>query len=100
MENLFNLTIGYEDYLKMRHKQDPMIRSERASVIKELVDGINRTRPLTYEKDGKIKTVGKITPRAVAIKVGHLKMADLYYLLSICKNAQDFGKCFFGSLKV
>lgn len=96
-----NFRCGIADYLEMKKKQSPMIASERASLINDFVLGINRTRPITYEKDGKTITKGKITPKAVAVKVGHLKhLSDLYYLKSICEKAPDFAKCFFGSLKV
>ena len=68
-------------------------QSERADIIRQLVEGINRERIGTQWKP--------VQPRVVAIKVGHLKTnADLYYLLSICKNAKSFGACFFGSIKV
>jgi hypothetical protein len=95
------LKINIADFLEMKKRQAPLVASERADLIKSFVDGINRTRPLTYEKDGKSITVGKISAKAVAVKVGHIKsLADLYYLKSICDKAHDYSKCFFGSLKV
>lgn len=68
------------------------IRSERAEIIKQFVDGINIERINTKYKP--------VTPRAVAIKLGHIKdKRDLYYFLKKCQNADSFGKCFFGCLK-
>ena len=86
MENLF------QNALSRYEKPGKAPNSERADIIGQFVDGINRERKNTKWSP--------ITPRAVAIKVGHLKTnADLYYLLSICKQAKSFGACFFGSLK-
>ncbi len=95
------LRCGIEDYLKMRQQNATLIKSERAELIQAFTDGINRTRPITYEKNGKNITKGKITPKEVAFKVGHIKnIGDLYYLKSICEKGNDYAKVFFGSLKV
>jgi hypothetical protein len=81
------------------------ITNERQAVIKEFVDEINKERPVKYkDKNGKIKTLPKVTPRAVAIKLGHIKdLQELYYFLSNCRDYRSrngsFSKCFFGSLK-
>lgn len=72
------------------------VNSERASIIKEFVDTINLGRPCTYEVNGKKKTLQKVTPRAIAVRVGYLKKnSDLYFLLSICKQSKNFTKTFF-----
>jgi len=69
------------------------INSERASVIDEFVQAINQDREGTKYQP--------IKPRAIAIKVAHLKLPDLYYFLSKCKDYKgSFSKCFFGSLKI
>ena len=87
--------------LSLNLPQPTTIKSERADIINEFVKGINKGRPCTYkDKDGKLKTVGLITPRAVAVKVGHLKdLGTLYYLLSVCKSSDNFSKKFFWELK-
>ncbi len=40
----------------------------------------------------------------IAIKIAHLSLSDLYYFLSVCKDAKSrgrsFSKHFFGSIKV
>lgn len=70
--------------------------SERASIIKEFVDRINLGRPCTYEVNGKKKTLQKLSPRAIAVRVGYLKKnSDLYFLLSLCKQSTNFSKTFF-----
>lgn len=70
--------------------------SERACLIEEFVDRINVGRPCTYLVDGKKKTLQKVTPRAIAVRVGYLKKnSDLYFLLSLCKQSKNFTKTFF-----
>ena len=67
--------------------------SERAELIGKFVEGINRERVGTKW--------APVTPRLVAIKVGHLKTnGDLYFLLKQCEQGKSFGKVFFGALKV
>lgn len=41
----------------------------------------------------------KFRVQFIAMKLAHLKVPDLYYLQSICKQAKNFGSCFWGSLK-
>lgn len=41
-----------------------------------------------------------MTARGVAIKVGHLKRQDLVYLAKECDRKGEWGKIFFGSLKI
>lgn len=81
------------------------ITNERQAVIKEFVDEINKERPSKYkDSKGKLKVLDIIKPRAVAIKLGHIKdTKELYYFLSVCRDYKkrngSFSKCFFGSLK-
>ena len=90
----------FENYTLPENPTQNKCNSERASIIKEFVDRINLTRPCVYEVNGKKKKLEKITPRAVAVKVGHIKSnSDLYYFLSICKQGKSFSKTFFGSIK-
>lgn len=79
---------------EIKAKNSP--NSERASIIKDFVDRINLGRPCVYEVNGKVKTLQKVTPRAIAVRVGYLKKnSDLYYLLSLCKQSNNFTKTFF-----
>lgn len=79
--------------------------NKRALIIQQFVDEINKERPYTFtDKNGKKKKVGLITPRAVAIKLGHIKDEfTLTYFLSECRDAKNrngsFSKKFFGAIK-
>jgi len=70
--------------------------SERATVISIFVQEINKERTGTKFK--------QLSPKAIAIKLSHLKLQDLYTFLSLCrdyKNRQkSFSRYFFGALKV
>lgn len=80
--------------------------SERSFIISQFVDLINLERPCTYkDKNGKIKTSGKVTGKQIAIMLSHIKdNFTLHYFLSSCKDSKNrngsFSKCFYGSLKV
>ena len=77
-------------------RQQSKANSNRASIIEMFVTEINRERFKTK--------YGKIAPRVVAIKVGHIKGDDLYAFHRQCmdyKNVKgSYSKCFFGALKV
>lgn len=96
---------SFQDF-KVPEFKKPKITNERQSIIKEFVDEINKERPLKYkDKNGNIKTLQKVTAKAVAVKLGHLKdLKDLYYFLSVCRDYKNrngsFSKCFFGALKI
>lgn len=71
--------------------------NERQYILSQFLEEINKERMGTKWK--------KLTGRAVAMKLSHLKDNNtLYYFLSICKDAKNrngsFSKCFFGALKV
>ena len=72
------------------------IKSERADVIRQFVEEINRERTGTKYK--------QLSPKAIAIKLSHLDLGSLYTFLSLCKDYKNrqgaFGKYFFGALKV
>jgi hypothetical protein len=73
--------------------KESTIRDERPHLISQFVEGINRERVGTKYKP--------MTPRAVAIKLSHIKeKSDLYYFLKRCEEGDSFGKVFFGALKV
>lgn len=66
--------------------------SKRAALIEEFVARLNLERKGTKYKP--------VTGRQIAVKTAHLKLPDLYYFWSVCKEARNFSKCFWGSLKV
>lgn len=73
------------------------IKSERASIVSEFVQEINKERIGSKYKP--------VTGRMIAVKLSHLKdNGTLYYFLSVCRDYKNrggaFSKCFWGSLKV
>lgn len=69
------------------------IRSARSEIISNMVDRINVERVGTEWKP--------VTPRGIAVMVGHIK--DLYTLGAFykdCEKSGNFGKAFYGRLKV
>ena len=73
------------------------ITNERQDIIRQFVENINAERIGTKYKP--------LSPRAIAVKVGHLKdNQTLYYFLSQCntykKEKGSFSKCFFGALRI
>lgn len=73
------------------------VKSERAEIIQSFVEEINRERKDTTWKP--------VTGKGIAMKLSHLKNNfELYSFLSSCKDYKNrggqFGKCFFGSLKI
>lgn len=73
------------------------IKSERAWIISQFVEEINKERIGTSFKP--------LSGRVCAIKLSHLKdNHTLYYFLSTCRDYKNrkgsFSKCFFGSLKI
>lgn len=85
------------DTLKDFNLEKKEIKSERAEIISQFVDEINKEREGTKWQP--------VTGKGIAMKVSHIKeKSDLYYFLSVCKDYKNrggsFSKCFFGSLKV
>jgi hypothetical protein len=79
--------------------------NKRGFIIQQFVDEINKERPCTFMKNGKKVKLGLINPRAVAIKLSHIKSEfDLMFFLSECKDYKNrngsFSKRFFGSIRV
>lgn len=70
----------------------PKRTSERAEMVKYFVDKLNIRQASEHKKP--------YAPRFIAIKLSHLSMHDLHYLKSICEDAQNWYKTFWGSLKV
>lgn len=77
--------------------QKTQIRSERAYIVSQFLEEINKERLGTKYKP--------MTGRGVAMKISHLKdNGILYYFLSECKDYKNrngsFSKYFFGALKI
>lgn len=71
----------------------PKLRtSSRAEVIREIVDLINKERIGTKW--------GPMTGRGVAMKVYHLDLFTIGWLLQEGKKSRSFGEFFFSRLKV
>lgn len=70
--------------------------SERAELIGFFTDNLNAARVGTRWKP--------LSPAAVAAKVAHLSLADLYYFKSVCVDAErrgfGFSKAFWCELRV
>lgn len=87
-----------DDYLKL--KSSPRgnfapnrgITNERQLLIKEFYD---RLAPEYKKFKGKA-----LSPKIVAVKVGHVSTTELRDFLDRCKKAKNFGACFWGSLKL
>lgn len=73
------------------------INSERADIIRIFVEKINETRPCKYKDTrGNVKVLKKLSPKAVAVRVGYLKKnSDLYYLDSVCRKSNNYVKLWF-----
>lgn len=83
--------------LKLDKLNEIKIRSERAFVLSQFVEEINKERLATKWQP--------ITGRAVAMKLSHLKdNGTLYFFLSQCRDYKNrhgsFSKYFFGALKI
>ncbi len=79
------------NYKQRKLTENDKITNERQLVIKEFLERLNS------ERDGvKFK---KLSPAAVAVKLGHLNLQDLYFFLSVCKKAKSFGSTFWYLLK-
>lgn len=70
-------------------------RTERGDLITYFLEKINAARKGTKYKP--------FTARAMAVKLSHLKLQDLYYLKSVCEDAErdgfGFSKKFWYELK-
>lgn len=74
----------------------------RRDIVKQFVELLNKE----IEKENLArKYILNYKPRKlwnssfIAFKLSHLKVHDLYYFLSVCKQSQSFGRCFWGCLK-
>ena len=85
-----------QETIEKRQQIKTGANSERASLIEEFVNEINKERIRTKYK--------MLEPKVIAIKLAHVPTQDLYRFLSTCKDYkarnQSFNKCFFGALKI
>jgi hypothetical protein len=90
MNNITSLLPELDKIAKSR------ITNERQFIVSQFVEALNNERIGTKYKP--------LSPRAVAVKLGHLKdNHTLYYFLSQCNTYKrtkgSFSKCFWGALK-
>lgn len=74
-----------------KESEKDKITNERQSVIKQFVERLN------VDRDGVIHK--KLPPSAVAVKLSHLSLPDLYFLLKRAEQAKSFSAYFWWSLK-
>ena len=67
------------------------ITNERQLVLKDIIELLTNDRIN--------KKMKPLPAKFYAVKMAHLSVQDLYYLLSLCKQSDNFGKCWWGSLK-
>lgn len=67
------------------------ITNERQSVIKQFVERLNTERRGTKYPE--------LAPSAVAVKLSHLSLQDLYFLLKRANQAKSFSSYFWWSIK-
>lgn len=86
-------TDKYTSFLK---SQKTSKKTERGDLLEKFLQKVNNERKGTKYKP--------MTMKLLAIKLSHVKTADLYYLDSVCKDYENrsgsYSKCLFGSLKV
>lgn len=91
---------------KFEKSEKKKINSERAEILCQILDEINKERPCKYkDKKGKIKTLGIMKPAGLSVYLSHLKKpSDLYFILSQGRDYRSrngsFNKYLFGSIKV
>ncbi|GAH13148.1 unnamed protein product [marine sediment metagenome] len=91
-EKLNNLAVELMQVTVKIAESNYKATSERADLIGRFHTKLNQERKGTKYKPLDVKFV--------AVKVGHLKTADLYHLWKICTTGDSFSKVWFGSLKV
>jgi len=78
--------------LQLREVPKTNINSKRSYIISQFVEEIN------------LESKKPFNASFIAFKVSHLKIPDLEYFFSICRDYKrrngSFGKCFWGSLKI
>ncbi len=96
MESLAKIAIDNAIGRKILRDDVKRISSERQSVVKMFLDKLNDERKNTKYKP--------LTGRAVAIKLSHLDLRDMYAFYKSCevyeRKTGSFSRAFFGALKV
>ncbi len=84
-----------------RPKEKSKITNQRQEIIKMFVERLNQDIEVTNINARKLgqKTYPLRTPAYIAIRLSHLSEADLWYFLSVCKQAPHFSKKFWWELK-
>ncbi len=67
------------------------LTSQRQLIIKDCLDRINAERQGTKYKP--------MTPRTLAIKLGHLTTEDIKFHHAQCCKVKNYGRLFFGLIK-
>lgn len=81
-----------QELLQIKTSSASNIRSERASIVQDFVERLNKEREGTQYKP--------LSPRSVAVKMAHLSLEDLYWFYKNCDNAScGFSRAWWGSLK-
>lgn len=76
----------------IRPPAETNIRSERDEVIQKFVDRLNAARAGTKYPP--------LEPRAVAVKLSHLSVSDLWAFYGQCEHARSFSRYFWWAIKV
>lgn len=75
--------------------------SLRATIIEDFVKELNKDVGEKYKKGEKWIKIKEVKPSYIAFRLSHLKVADLYYFLSDCRQAKcSFRRAFYGGLKL
>jgi hypothetical protein len=106
LKNLFS----EPNILKRFEKTKKGANSERASILSEMLEEINKERiadgkPQKYkDKSGKWKELKPMTGKEIGLRTAHVKTNDLYPFHSNCmdyKHRQgSYSRYFFGKLKI
>jgi len=75
-----------------KHTIKELFKHPRLKMLDEFHRRINAERKAADMKE--------LPVRAIAVKMSHLSVEDLAYLLKKCSQSSNFSRCFFGSLKV
>src|SRR3972149_10168207 len=75
-----------------KHNIKELFKHPRLKMLDEFHRRINAERKAADMKE--------LPVRAIAVKMSHLSVEDLAYLLKKCSQSSNFSRCFFGSLKI
>lgn len=76
-------------------------RGTRALLVEDFCKELNKEIGNKYKSGEKWITIKEVKAGYIAFRLSHLKVEDLYYFLSNCRQAKcGFRKAFYGGLKV